>query len=113
MAERMSHAEYVESARKQAAAIAAGILNGSVNVLEGAFKLDALRQEVEVEKFDEDFTAFLVIASETDALPIGAVRERWSTEALVRLEPEIQAAMAWAMGVASPACKSIVRRFGA
>jgi len=113
MTERMSHSEYVESVRKQAASLAAGILDGSVNVLEGALKLSALRHEVEVEPSDNDFTTFAVIASETDALPVGEVRRHWSTEALARVEPEIQSATAWARHLAVPACQSIVRRFGA
>jgi len=112
MSEHMSHEEYVESVRKQAAEIASGILDGSVNVLEGSYKLFTLQREAEVDPNDKDFTTFLAIVSETDALPVGKVREHWSSEALARLEPEIQSATAWAMRLATPACESIVRRFG-
>ena len=113
MAEHLSHEEYVASARQQAANVAAGILAGTIPVLEGSFKLSALRHEVEVESNDKDFLVFVAISSETDALPVGEVRKHWSAEALARLQPDIQSATAWAMQLAVPACQSIVARFGA
>ena len=113
MIERMSHAEYVAAVRKDAAATAAGIVEGTVNVVEGARTLAALRHEAEVDEGDEDFLVFVAIASETDALPFGEVRKHWSVEALARLEPELRSAVAWAMPIAAPACHSIMRRFGA
>lgn len=113
MIERMTHEEYVLSVRREAVEIAAGILSGEVPVLEGCHSLAALRWEVEVDERDPDFMAFAIISSETDALPIGAVRTHWAPEAMARLEPEIQSAIAWATPQALPACKSLVQRFGA
>jgi hypothetical protein len=113
MVELKTHEEYVLSVRREAAKIAAGILSGEVPVLEGCHSLAALRWEIEVDEQDPDFLAFAIISSEIDALPIGAVRIHWAPEALARLEPEIQSAIAWATPQALPACKSVVRRFGA
>jgi hypothetical protein len=113
MIERMTHAEYVAAVRKEAASTAAGIVEGTVNVVEGARTLTALRHDAEVDAADEDFAVFAAIASDTDALPFGEVRKHWSAEALARLEPELRAAVAWAMPIATPACHSIMRRFGA
>lgn len=113
MIERMTHEEYVLSVRREAVEIAAGILSGEVSVLEGCHSLAALRWEVEVDERDPDFMVFAIISSETDALPIGAVRTHWAPEAMARLEPEIQSAIAWATPQALPACKSLVQRFGA
>ena len=113
MIERMTHEQYVLSVRQQAAEIATGILAGEVPILEGCHSLAALRWEIEVDDRDPDFVTFAMISSEIDALPIGAVRAQWAPEALARLEPDIQSAIAWATPQALPACKSVVQRFGA
>lgn len=113
MSEHMTHEQYVLSVRRQAAEIAAGILAGEVPVLDGCHSLAALRWEVEVEDSDQDFVTFAMISSEIDALPIGAVRAHWAPEALAKLEPDIQSAVAWATPQALPACESLVQRFGA
>ena len=89
------------------------MLNGTVPFLEGVRLLVSLRREAEVQEDDIDFLAFVAVDSETDALPVGNVREHWSLAALARLEPEIQTATEWAKGFASAACVSVVRRFGA
>ena len=89
------------------------MLAGEVPILEGCHSLAALRWEVEVEERDPDFVTFAMISSETDALPVGSVRAHWASEALVRLEPDIQSATAWATPQALPACHSVVQRFGA
>ena len=113
MSERMTHEQYVLSVRRQAAEIAAGVLAGDVPILEGCHSLAALRWEVEVADRDPDFVTFAMISSGIDALPIGAVRAHWAPEALARLEPDIQSAIAWATPQALPACASVVQRFGA
>jgi hypothetical protein len=45
-------------------------------------------------------------------LPVGEVRKHWATEALQRLEPEIEDATQWAKQFASAACASLLARFG-
>lgn len=109
----MTHEDYVASVRGRIAATAASMLDGTLPFLEGARALVALRREAEVRDDDPDFLAFVAADSETDALPIGAVRKLWADEALERLEPQIQAATQWATNYASAACASLVRRFGA
>lgn len=111
MIEHMTHEAYVLSCRQQAVELATGVLDGTKNVLEACHELAALRWEVEVGQWDEDFTRFAGISSETDALPVGRVRELWSIAALARLEPDIQSAIEWAMPLAIPACQSVIVRF--
>lgn len=113
MADQMNHEEHVLQARHEASRICSGILEGNVDVLEGFHLLASLRWEVGVDASDADFIVFVAISSEIDNLPIGEVRRYWSAEALERLEPELQAAIAWAMPMAVPACRSVVRRFSA
>ena len=113
MSERMSHDEYVRSCRDRAVAFAKGALAATVPLLEACHALAALYDAVEVSSPDPDFDVFSLISSECEALPIGAAREHWAPEALARLEPQIQSAVAWATPLALPACRSIVQRFGA
>ena len=113
MTDRMSHEEYVLSVRREAAEIASGMLSGSVPMLEGCHALAGLRWQVELDDRDSDFFTFAIISSEIDHLPIGSVRQHWAPDALARLEPEIQSAIAWATPQAIPACRSIIQRFGA
>jgi len=89
-----------------------GMLACTVPVLEGCHILSSLRWEAEVGDSDEDFDTFTAIASETDALPLGEVRRHWAPEALQRLEPEVKSATEWALPLAFPACRSVVKRFG-
>lgn len=109
----MSHEQYVQSRRRQAAELAKGILAGSTPLLEGCHALASLRDAVEAGVPDPDFQTLTLISSECDALPVGSGREHWSAEALARLQPELESATAWATPLALPACRSIVQRFGA
>jgi len=113
MTDRMSHEEYVLSCRMRAAEIATLVISGSMPVLEGCHLLDNLKAAVEVPDNDPDFLTFNTIQSETDALPIGRVREHWAPSALAALEQELRSAADWAHPIALPACMSIVARFGA
>ncbi|HOP22746.1 MAG TPA: DUF2489 domain-containing protein [Gammaproteobacteria bacterium] len=110
---KMSHEEYIEKKRKRAVEVASGMLDGSINYLEGAIELSSLRFEVGLSEDDKDFMPFTGVASEVDHLPIGAPRQYWSQEALDRHEPEIQQSIKWAKEVSLSECKSIVARFNA
>ena len=89
-----SREEYVFSLRQHAVMLAKGILSGEIPVLDGSHWLSALHHDVDVEENDPDFLTFDAISSEIDALPIGAIREYWAPEALAKIEPEIQSAIA-------------------
>jgi hypothetical protein len=87
------------------------MLDGSIPFLEGAITLASLRQEAAVEENDEDFSAFVAIASETDDLPIGPSRKHWSAEALEKHLPLIEKATQWAKEIGTTSCQSLVSRF--
>ena len=112
MSAHLSREDYVSACRQESVAICLGILSGTTGVLEGCHTLASLRFEVQVSEGDEDFNVFGAISSETDALPVGAVRTHWAPEALARIQPEIDAAVSWALPLAIPACTSVVQRFG-
>jgi hypothetical protein len=113
MAERMSHEEYVASARAEIVALAREMPTVDVSFLDGAVRLCQLRREAEIPDADPDFDTLTIISSETDALPEGEVRSMWSREALAKLEHEIDDSELWAKEIASHACQSIIERFDA
>jgi hypothetical protein len=88
------------------------MLDGQLGFLIGSRRLAALRHEIDTAANDADFLVFVAIDSETDALPLGAVREHWDQGALARLNPEIEEAEHWAFTVGADACKSLIARFG-
>lgn len=98
--------------RRRIAETAAGMLDGRVPFLEGVRVLTELLERAGVSPDDDDFSVLFAVDCQTDALPVGDVRRHWATQALERLEPEIQAATAWAKEFASGACESLVSRFG-
>ena len=100
-----------EALQRRIVAIARGILDGDTDVLEGSRILSGLLGHLSVGDDDEDHRAFVLIDSETDALPVGKVRELWSAQSLLELEPRIRDAQEWAMAIAEPHCRSLIKRF--
>jgi hypothetical protein len=112
MSEHITNEQYVHSVRERVVEIARAMLDGQLSFLSGSRTLSALRHDAGVRDDDADFMAFVVIESETDELPIGQVREYWDKAALERLEPEIQAAEAWAKEQGKNACVTLIARYG-
>jgi hypothetical protein len=98
--------------RAETVAIALGVLAGTVELLEGTRLLTGLLARLGLDWDDPEYHAFAVIASGTDALPIGPERQLWATEALARHEPDLERARTWATPIALPACQHLVSRFG-
>jgi hypothetical protein len=73
----LSHEEYVAHQRSRAVDLAKGILDGELNVLEAAWQLAALRNEVEISGDDPDFAVFSLIQDDTEHLPVGEQRRLW------------------------------------
>jgi len=95
------------------ARLATAILAGTVDLLEAAPELWGGLSALGFDWDDPDYHAFGLIASETDALPVGAQRVHWAADALVEKEPALRAARVWAAPLGMPACERIVNRFGA
>lgn len=112
MTQYATHEEYARSVRRQVVSTAQAMLDGQLSFLIGSRRLAALRPEIDTASNDADFLVFVVIDSETDALPLGIVREHWDQGALARLEPEIAEAEHWAFIVGADACRSLIGRFG-
>ena len=110
---KISHEDLIKGVRHRVGALAEGMLNGSIDYLEGSVELASLRFKVGVSEFDQDFLSFVGIASEIDHLPIGASREHWSPSALERLAPEIESTKEWAKEISLCHLKSLLERFNA
>ncbi|WP_378115055.1 DUF2489 domain-containing protein [Cellvibrio fontiphilus] len=108
---KMSREEYIQKQRCRAVELARGMLDGSIDYLEGAVELSSLRFEVGLSENDSDFFAFTAVASEVDHLPLGAARQYWSQEALNEHELEIEQSIHWAKEFSLSNCKSIIERF--
>ena len=107
-----THEEYARSVRRQVISTAQAMLEGQLSFLIGSRRLAALRHETDAAADEADFLVFVAIDSNTDALPLGSVREHWDQGALARLEPEIEEAEHWALTVGADACRSLIARFG-
>ena len=80
-------------------------------MVEGAWRLSALRLEVSRGDFDNDFMVFVAIASETDHLPVGEVRKKYSPEALRRADKAIEEVEKLYRAQVEAACEKLIARF--
>jgi hypothetical protein len=104
--------EEANDARCEVVALAKAMLAGHLPYIEGAYQICRLRSRLEgIEHRDPDFDAFVVIESETDALPLQAQRHLWSERALTELEPEFERRQKWAASIAEEACQRLITRF--
>jgi hypothetical protein len=79
---------WVDDAPERAIAIARGVLAGELGVIESCRTLSSARWEFGSDMKDQ-FSAFVAIDSETDDLPVGAVRDLWNSDALALKDLEI------------------------
>lgn len=112
MADRPAYSEDEIQSRRRVVELARDVLAGRLSYLEGAVQIYPLCQRLGgVADSDPDVTAFCLIYSETDHLPLKGQRHLWSQAALDRLASEIAGVEAWAEGLAAQACRNIISRF--
>ena len=97
------------AARRVIGDAARDMLAGTLSYIEGSRKIAAARFAARLED-DADLLLFVGIASETEALPIGAERVHWQAAALEALEPRIRESEAWALGIGERHCRDLVER---
>lgn len=102
----------IEQARSAIARLAAQMLAGELSYIEGSRALLAQLSAARADTMAE-FRPFMGIDSETDRFPIGKVRELWQSSALLAMQPEMDAAEAWAKSVGAPACEKVLAWFDA
>jgi hypothetical protein len=94
---------YIALTRQRIAETAETMLSGQCSYIEGARRIDDMLDSARLDRFEKPFITFVAIASETDAVPIGELREQWHVEARKKLEPEWAEAERYAKDVGEPA----------
>lgn len=102
---------FLEEKCSEVANTARLIRDGKMNIVEGALRLSALRHDVSRKDFDDDFMLFVVIASETDHLPVGEVRKQYSPDALRKADREIEEVEKFYRVEVQAACEKLIARF--
>lgn len=93
--------------------IARAMLAGTLSLLEGARSIVALYRDAGLAHLDKDIVPFVVVDSETDALPLGAQRLNWQREALAKLQPGIDRREAFTRRDLLEPSRALIDRFGA
>ena len=102
---------WVDDALERAIAIARRMIGGELGVIEGCRTLSSMRWEFEAEIADQSFP-FVAIASETDDLPIGKVRDLWEIDALARKDLQILRCEQLYRTQALEACLVLIKHLG-
>jgi hypothetical protein len=96
--------------KEKLAETAQALLSGKIPAIEGAREILRLWYQAGLPPDDDDITPFVAVDSETDALPLGRVRELWAPDALAKLQPEIDRAEQWARETILPHCERVIER---
>jgi len=108
----ITHEEYVDSRRREAALIAAQVIGGSMGYVEGVrLVVDALR-EAGIDYDDPDLESLVCLDSETEGLPAGRMTGLWSDAALRQLAPDLERAERYGQEHFKVHFENIIRRFG-
>ncbi|SRR6266567_377409 len=102
--------EHRRLASAKIVATAQHILSGQLGIVAGARQLSGLRFDVGAEH-DADFIFFVGVDSETDHLPVGEVRSRWSSDALKAKDEELQTYESSVRDKAFRVCQSLIQRY--
>jgi hypothetical protein len=86
--ETIGDPEYRAKCAARVLSLAKQLLAGQLNVIAAARQLSALRHDFDPE-LDTPLRVFVGIASETDDLPVGELRQYWASDALERNDREI------------------------
>lgn len=96
--------------RRELVAVAAEMLAGSVNLVEGMRRICALRFAIE-DSENEVFLPIRAMESETDSFPLGEMRLSCSEDYLKRADAEMESYLADSRHDILQACREIVRTF--
>lgn len=94
--------------------VAREVLAGERSVIEGSIVLARYAHDMVPDwALDPDFRIFGALASETDDLPFGEVRSRWSSDGLAKADEKIERITEAYRTKVLEACANLIVRFGA
>ena len=110
MTAQIYNEEHRDWASGKIVAIAKSILSGELGIVAGARQLAPWRFDVGAEH-DPDFNFFVGVDSETDPLPVGEVRSRWSPDALKAKDEELRTFRDSVRDRARHVCQSLIQKY--
>ncbi len=84
------------------------MLDGKISYIEGSRLICGLLEPARLERLEAPFVTFVAIASETDAVPVGAVRDRWHPDARIKFAKEWAKAEQYAKAIGEAACQDTI-----
>jgi hypothetical protein len=97
---------------RDALKVAQGVVDDEVGVIEGSIALAGHAHHIVPDwRVDPDFVIFGALSGETDHLPFGSVRERWSASGLVKADDDIQKITERWRAKVRQACENVMARF--
>ncbi len=95
--------------RATVVATARQMLAGQCSYIEGSRTICDLSYRARLEQLDDElYDIFVAIESETDAVPIGPVRELWQAEAIAKFTPDWDRSEEWARRYGEEACNRLI-----
>jgi hypothetical protein len=100
-------------AKRRIAAVAAGMLDGTIDLLDGCRQITNHRAGLSpLSLSDGDVQVLVVIESELDDVPSGAARAYWAADALADKERKKDDYLAEVKEQLTRACRAIVEKWG-
>jgi hypothetical protein len=101
---------YWNEQRRRLVACANDLIEGRIGVIEASRQFSYYRSWFRAQD-DPDFMTFVAIDSDTDNLPVGAVRQKWAIEVLEKKDIEIQHSEALHRSHATEAARNLVKKY--
>jgi hypothetical protein len=101
-------ARHVEQVRANIIDNAQRMLAGRLPFIDGVRAISDMLVDAELDSLEEPWVGFTAIDSETHAVPIGNVRERWHPDAIKTFAAEWDRAELYAKSEGEPVCRAAI-----
>ena len=85
------------------------MMGGKLSFIEGSRIVSRLIETAGYDRLSDPLVTFVAIDSETDAVPMGQVRDLWHPDAVAKHEKKWSQSEAWAKQVGEPACPEALK----
>ena len=101
----------MQAKNREVVRLALALQDGKIPFLEGVRALNALRSDVTRDDFDPDFLPFVAVYSETDHIPVGALRESCAESWLAKCDDDLERIKKVFAQEIIDACVRLISRF--